>query len=232
MDLKWKDAFVTLGPSLLQGVVVVLQATFFGFILATIIGLLVAICRLSKHKPLRAIFVVLVEIIRGTPLLVQLFYIYYVIPILLDGLLKALGSGSANIQFSALSAGIAGLAINYGAYISEVFRSAILTIDTGQKESGLALGFTEQQVLRKIIIPQALRNSIPVLGNYLVMMIKDTSLLAVISVSELLLRTQTYASQTFETVESYTMLAVVYLILSLPLSHLMKMIENKFHIVR
>ncbi|KRM06022.1 polar amino acid ABC transporter inner membrane subunit [Liquorilactobacillus ghanensis DSM 18630] len=198
--------------------------------LANLIGLLVAICRLSKLKISRGIFVTLVEIIRGTPLLVQLFYIYYVIPLLLDGLFESLGMSNPNIQFSALAAGIAGLSINYGAYISEVFRSAILTIDRGQKESGLALGFSARQVLRKIVIPQALRNSIPVLGNYLVMMIKDTSLLAVISVSELLLRTQTYASQTFETIESYTILAVVYLILSLPLSHIMKLIEKKFHI--
>ncbi|MFT8458954.1 MAG: amino acid ABC transporter permease [Liquorilactobacillus ghanensis] len=230
MNLKWGDALHTLGPSLIQGVGVVLEATIISFLLANLIGLLVAICRLSKLKISRGIFVTLVEIIRGTPLLVQLFYIYYVIPLLLDGLFESLGMSNPNIQFSALAAGIAGLSINYGAYISEVFRSAILTIDRGQKESGLALGFSARQVLRKIVIPQALRNSIPVLGNYLVMMIKDTSLLAVISVSELLLRTQTYASQTFETIESYTILAVVYLILSLPLSHIMKLIEKKFHI--
>ncbi|MFT8393685.1 MAG: amino acid ABC transporter permease [Liquorilactobacillus ghanensis] len=230
MNLKWGDALHTLGPSLIQGVGVVLEATIISFLLANLIGLLVAICRLSKLKISRGIFVTLVEIIRGTPLLVQLFYIYYVVPLLLDGLFESLGMSNPNIQFSALAAGIAGLSINYGAYISEVFRSAILTIDRGQKESGLALGFSARQVLRKIVIPQALRNSIPVLGNYLVMMIKDTSLLAVISVSELLLRTQTYASQTFETIESYTILAVVYLILSLPLSHIMKLIEKKFHI--
>ncbi|MFT8726808.1 MAG: amino acid ABC transporter permease [Liquorilactobacillus ghanensis] len=230
MNLKWGDALHTLGPSLIQGVGVVLEATIISFLLANLIGLLVAICHLSKLKISRGIFVTLVEIIRGTPLLVQLFYIYYVVPLLLDGLFESLGMSNPNIQFSALAAGIAGLSINYGAYISEVFRSAILTIDRGQKESGLALGFSARQVLRKIVIPQALRNSIPVLGNYLVMMIKDTSLLAVISVSELLLRTQTYASQTFETIESYTILAVVYLILSLPLSHIMKLIEKKFHI--
>lgn len=229
MDLKWSEAIEGLGPSLLQGVVVVLQATIISFILATIVGLLIAMCRLSKWKVIRGIFVVFVEIVRGTPLLVQLFYIYYVVPLLLNHLLSS-GGTQPNIQFTALSAGIAGMTINYGAYISEVFRSAILAIDTGQKESGLALGFTQLQVLRKIVVPQALRNSIPVLGNYLVMMIKDTSLLAVISVSELLLRTQTYASQTFQTIESYTILAVVYLILSLPLAHVMKMIEKKFHV--
>ncbi|KRM96092.1 polar amino acid ABC transporter inner membrane subunit [Liquorilactobacillus aquaticus DSM 21051] len=229
MDLKWSEAIDGLGPSLLQGVVVVLQATIISFILAALVGLLIAMCRLSKWKVIRGVFVVFVEIIRGTPLLVQLFYIYYVVPLLLNHLLAS-GGTQPNIQFTALSAGIAGMTINYGAYISEVFRSAILSIDTGQKESGLALGFTQLQVLRKIVIPQALRNSIPVLGNYLVMMIKDTSLLAVISVSELLLRTQTYASQTFQTIESYTILAVVYLILSLPLAHIMKMIEKKFHV--
>ncbi|MFT9005744.1 MAG: amino acid ABC transporter permease [Liquorilactobacillus hordei] len=230
MNLNWTDAFNNLVPSLLQGVVVVLQTTISSFLIAVVVGLLVAICRLTQLKIIKAFFATLVEIVRGTPLLVQLFYIYYVVPLILDNILKSMGNSSANIQFSAVAAGIAGLSINYGAYISEVFRSAILSIDDGQKESGLALGFTYYQVLWKIIIPQAFANSIPVLGNYLVMMIKDTSLLAIISVSELLLRTQTYASQTFETIESYTILAGVYLLLSLPLSQLMKLLEKKMKV--
>ena len=99
-------------------------------------------------------------------------------------------------------------------------------MDPGQREAGLALGFSETQVLFKFIIPPAIRNSIPVFGNYLVMMIKDTSLLAMISVQELLLRAKTFASQTFLTVEAYTIVAVVYLLLSVPLSRLSVALES------
>lgn len=132
-----------------------------------------------------------------------------------------------NIQLEATTCGIIGFAINYGCYMSEVIRAAILSIDSGQREAGLALGFQEKQVMFYFIIPPALRNSVPVFGNYLVMMVKDTSLLAMITVQELLLRTKTFASQTFLTVEAYTILALVYLVLSLPLSHLSKILEQK-----
>jgi polar amino acid transport system permease protein len=135
----------------------------------------------------------------------------------------------SNVQFSAVTCGIVGFAINYGCYMSEVVRSAIVAIDPGQKEAGLALGFSEKQVMMHFIIPPALRNTIPVYGNYLVMMIKDTSLLAMISVQELLLRTKTFASQTFLTVEAYTMLALVYLMLSIPLSQLVRIVERKLN---
>jgi polar amino acid transport system permease protein len=132
-----------------------------------------------------------------------------------------------NFQLEASTCGIIGFAINYGCYMSEVIRSAILAIDSGQREAGLALGFSESQVLFHFIIPPALRNSVPVFGNYLVMLIKDTSLLAMISVQELLLRTKTFASQTFLTVEAYTILALVYLVLSIPLSQLSRIVERK-----
>ncbi len=229
MELRWGAVIDTLGPSLFEGTGVVFKVTLGSFLLAMIFGLFIAMGRISKLKILKFILSIFVEIIRGTPLLVQLFYIYYVVPILLN-LLFGLFGFETDVQFSAMQAGIAGLSINYGAYMSEVFRSAILSIDKGQEEAGKALGFTGVQVLFRIVIPQAFRNSIPVFGNYLVMMIKDTSLLAIISVSELLLRTQTYASQTFYTIESYTLLAVVYLVISIPLSQAMKLLEKKMSI--
>lgn len=226
MELHFKKAFDTLGPSLLGGIGIVIYITLVGFICALIVALLVAIGRLSKNKILSRTLAIVIELIRGTPLLVQFFYIYYVIPALLNGFLSMLGYDT-NIQIEAATCGIIGFAINYGCYMSEVIRSAILSIDSGQREAGLALGFSESQVLFFFIIPPALRNSVPVFGNYLVMLIKDTSLLAMISVQELLLRTKTYASQTFLTVESYTILALIYLLLSLPLSQLSKIVERK-----
>ena len=151
---------------------------------------------------------------------------YYVVPLLVS-IIVQIWSPGYQVRISSLVAGTIGLGVNYGCYISEVIRSSIVSIDGGQTEASLALGLTNKQALFRIIIPQALRNSIPVFGNYLVMMLKDTSLLAYVSVSELLLRTQSYASQSFLTIESYTILAGFYLILSLPLSQLVKIVEKK-----
>ncbi|WAJ24436.1 amino acid ABC transporter permease [Lacrimispora xylanolytica] len=226
MELNFAKAFGTLLPSLLGGVGIVLYITLAGFSLALIAALLIAIGRLSKHKLLGRSLGIIIELVRGTPLLVQLFYIYYVVPTLINGVLLAFGY-EANVQLRASTCGIIGFAVNYGCYMSEVIRSAILAIDPGQREAGLALGFSEKKVLFHFIIPPALRNSVPVFGNYLVMLIKDTSLLAMISVQELLLRTKTFASQTFLTVEAYTILALVYLMLSLPLSQLGGILERR-----
>ena len=226
MELNFRKAFETLGPSLIDGIGIVLYITLIGFLLSLICALLLAIGRLSKNKILGKVLAIFIELIRGTPLLVQFFYIYYVVPMLLNGIASVAGY-EANVQLKATTCGIIGFAINYGCYMSEVVRSAILAIDPGQREAGLALGFNEKQVMLHFIIPPAIRNTIPVYGNCLVMMIKDTSLLAMISVQELLLRTKTFASQTFLTVEAYTILALVYLVLSIPLSQLTRVVEKK-----
>ena len=226
MVLDFSKTAALLIPSLLQGFSVVIQATIFGFLLATVLGMAIAIGRLSQIKVINGFLVFLLELIRGTPLLVQLVYIYYVVPLLLNLAASVLGF-KTDVQISSLTAGILGLGINYGCYMSEVIRASILAVDYGQTEAALALGLEKYQALFRIIMPQALRSIIPSLGNYLVMMVKDTSLLAYVAVNELLLRTQTFASQTFLTIESYTFLALAYLIISIPLSHLVKFIEKK-----
>jgi len=226
MEFNFARAFEKLGPSLLNGIGTVVYVTILGFLFAFIFAMILAVGTLSKNKLLVRILGVFIEIIRGTPLLVQFFYIYYVVPLLLNAIAGLFGLNT-NIQLEAITCGVMGFAINYGCYMTEVIRSAIVSIDLGQREAGLALGFTEKQVLFRFIIPPALRNSIPVFGNYLVMMIKDTSLLSMITVQELLLRTKTFASQTFLTVEAYTILALVYLVTSLPLSQLCKILERK-----
>ena len=128
----------------------------------------------------------------------------------------------------AVLAGIIGIAINYGTYISEVIRSAIVSIDNGQTEAALALAMTPRQAMFKIVIPQAFRNSIPVFGNYLVMLVKDTSLYGYIQLLDSFLY-KAYTSQTFLTIESYTILAVVYLIICIPLAWGVKVLEKKFN---
>lgn len=224
--LDFSTAFSDLLPVLTEGLLIALQATLSGFALAIILGFLIALGRISKSKVLNGILVVLLEIVRGTPLLVQLVYMYYVVPLLVS-LLVQLWSPGYQFSFSPFVAGTLGLGLNYGCYLSEVIRSSILGVDKGQNEAALALGYTRRQSMWSIIMPQASRASIPVLGNYLMMMIKDTSLLAFITVNELLLRTQSYASQTFLTIESYTLLAVAYLIISLPLAQIVRLLERR-----
>lgn len=226
-DLNFAKAATFLVPSLVSGLGVVIEATVLGFLLAIVLGMIIAIGRLSNVKAIRGFLYLFLEIVRGTPLLVQLVYIYYVVPLLIDLAAMLLFNYSTNMQISSLTAGILGLGINYSCYMSEVIRSSILAIDKGQTEAALVLGFGKYQALFRIVIPQAIRNVIPSLGNYLVMMVKDTSLLAYVAVNELLLRTQTFASQTFLTIESYTYLAIAYLIISIPLSQLVKYIEHK-----
>lgn len=226
MILHFSKAAELLIPSLFHGLGIVIEATLLGFLLATVLGMIIAIGRLSNIKIIRGVLYLLLEIIRGTPLLVQLVYIYYVVPLLLNLIAAAFGV-KTDVQIPSLTAGILGLGINYGCYMSEVVRASILSIDKGQTEAALVLGFGKYEALFRIVIPQALRSIIPSLGNYLVMMVKDTSLLAYVAVNELLLRTQNFASQTFLTIESYTFLAIAYLVISIPLSYVVKVIEQK-----
>ncbi|MEN6411374.1 MAG: amino acid ABC transporter permease [Veillonellales bacterium] len=227
-QLHFSKAAELLIPSLINGLGVVVQATIFGFLLATVLGLIIAIGRLSRIKAVQGCLYLFLELIRGTPLLVQLVYIYYVVPLLCNLLAEMFGY-KTDVQISSLTAGIFGLGINYGCYMSEVIRASILSIDQGQTEAALVLGFGKYQALLRIVMPQALRSIIPSLGNYLVMMVKDTSLLAYVAVNELLLRTQNFASQTFLTIESYSYLALAYLVISVPLSHLVKFIEYRLN---
>ena len=226
-NLDFATAFKDLSPELLTGMKTVLGATVCGFILALILGTLIALGRISKIKWLDRVLVVFLEIIRGTPLVVQLVYMYYVVPLILSLVVQFWIPGY-QINFDAFTAGTFALGINYGAYLSEVIRSAILAVDRGQMEAALALGYTNKQAMWSIVIPQAGRIALPTFGNYIIMMLKDTSLLAFITVYELLLRTQAYASQTFLTIESYTFLALAYLILSLPMAQVVRMLERRF----
>ena len=229
-SLNFGYSFEELLPSLLQGLGIVAQSVICGYALGFLLALLFAFARIGrKHKILSKMVLLLVELIRGTPLLVQLVYMYYAIPLIIQYLLHCAGI-DININITAMTAGIIGLGIHYGCYMSEVIRSAIESIDVGQREASLALGLSEKQALLLIVVPQALKNSLPVFGNYLIMIVKDTSLLSYVALPELLLRTKTFASQTFHTIEGYTILAGVYLLISIPLSLLVKFMEKKLRL--
>lgn len=227
-NLNFLKAIRELLPKLFgEAFVIVVLVTVIGFIFALIIGFIMALVRVSKYKALNGLVVVFQELIRGTPLLVQLVYVYYVVPLLIDIGAYFVGIDNFDFEISAVTAGIIGLGINYGTYISEVIRSAIISIDEGQTEAALALGLSHRQAMFRIVLPQAFKSSIPVFGNYLVMLVKDTSLMAYITAQEFLMTTKAYTSQTFLTIESYTILAGVYLVICIPLSLLVKVLERK-----
>lgn len=229
-NLNFSKAMVELLPKLLgEALHIVVITTIVGFLFAIVFGFILALGRVSKNKALNHIIIVFQEFIRGTPLLVQMVYIYYVMPLFIEIFAAIIGITDFKVSMGSMTAGIIGLGINYGTYISEVIRSAIISIDKGQKEAALALGFSNAQAMFRIVIPQAFRNSVPVFGNYLVMMVKDTSLMAYITAQEFLMTTKAYTAQTFLTIESYTILAGVYLVICIPLSFAIRILERRLN---
>lgn len=201
-------------PALFGALPVVVELALGAMAFALILGLLIALARISSSKTLRALAVFYVEIIRGTPLLVQLVYIFFVLP-------------SIGVNINPVPAGILGLGINYAAYLSEVFRSAILAVETGQTEAALSLGYTPVKALWRVVIPQSFVVSLGPVGNYFIAMFKDTALTSVIAVTEILKTANILNSETFQTTPIYTAAAIVYLIISLPLSRIVSVVERK-----
>lgn len=188
-------------PPLLKGALYTIGLCALASILAVLIGLVVCVSKMSGIKPLVAIASGYIDLIRGTPLLLQLFYIYYALP-------------DVGITLPAFLAGVLGLSINFGAYLAELFRSGIQSIDRGQSDAANAVGLSAWQRMRHIILPQALRNIYPGLANYGLVLIKDSSLVAVISVLELMRTGELLASSTFEAMKVYTLVALIYLAIS------------------
>lgn len=204
------QAYINILSYLPDGIFVTFEVTILSLLCTLPIGLLVGIGRLSRNRTINLMTSTYVEIIRGIPLLVQLFYIYY-----------ALG------KFSPLVSAIIAISFCYGAYMGEVFRAGILTVPKGQTEAARSLGFNRYQTMRYIIIPQALRAILPPIGNECIAMLKDTSLISILAVADLLRRGREYASQTFEYFETYTILALIYLIITLLLSKGVSIMEGK-----
>lgn len=225
-NLDFATAFHDLAPSLLDALWLVACLASLAFALALVLGMLIALGRLTNIRLLNRVLIAVVEIVRGTPLLVQLLYVYYVLPEIVSRI-GSLWIPDYHVNFSAFAASVLGLGINYGCYLSEVFRSSIQAIDKGQMEAAQALGYTSRQAMWHIVIPQSFLIALPTLGNYFNAMLKDTSLCAFITLGEIILTTQAYASQTFLTIESYTIAALIYLVISLPLGQAIRMLERR-----
>jgi polar amino acid transport system permease protein len=211
--MSW-DALTTYLEPLSEGAIWTLALFFASALLAVAVGLLVCFARMSGHAWLRALAKTYIEIVRGTPLLVQLFFIYYGLPEL-------------GIVMPGFPAGVLGLTINFGAYLAELFRGGIQSVDNGQFEASRALGLTRIQRLRVIVMPQALRTIFPALANYALVLVKDTSLVAVISVYELMRAGQMLAGATFRSLLVYSMVAAIYFLMCSMLSYAFRHIEKR-----
>jgi His/Glu/Gln/Arg/opine family amino acid ABC transporter permease subunit len=206
-------------PFLLEGAGRTIAVSLLSFALALAIGLLVGIARISRLLPLRALATPYVQFIRGTPLLLQLFFIYYVLPY-------------AGIVLSPFVSGVMGLTLNYSAYMAEVFRGGILAIPKGQWEAGLSTGMSRRLLLRRIILPQALRIVIPALGNFFVSIFKDSALVSVITMKDLMFSGQILAAATFKHIEIFAMVATIYFLISYPTAKLVEHVEKRLDVHR
>ena len=214
MATLWRDA-AEFAPILLKGAQVTVMVTITSLVLSTFLGLFWALLRTSHIKVLSWISATFVNTIRGIPILVQLFYIYFVLP-------------EIGIQLTAFQAGSIGLGIAYSAYMSEVFRAGIEAIDVGQIEAAHTIGMTRWLVMTRVVLPQAFRIALPPYGNNLIMLLKDSSQTSAITVAELSLESKLIAASTFKNTTVFTMGAIGYLIMSLPLIFLVARLEKRF----
>lgn len=197
-------------------------------VIGAALGLLLAICRISKSRILRFVSTAYVEFVRGTPLLVQLFIIYYG--------LQAVGirfpdipvmTAILDINFSDFMSGVITMGLNSAAYVCEIFRSGIQSVDKGQMEAGRSLGLSYGQTLQKIIVPQAIRNVLPALGNEFVVVIKESSIVSIIGIADLMYKANTVRGNTFQPFEPLLVAALVYFLLTFTLSKLLAYIEKR-----
>jgi polar amino acid transport system permease protein len=191
-------------PILLQGVWLTIVVTVCSLILSTLLGMVWALMRVSRLTTLQRLSAAIVNGIRGIPIIVQLFYIYFVMPEL-------------GVTLTALQAAIIGLGIAYSAYQAENFRAGIEAIDKGQVEASESIGMSWALMMRRVILPQAVKIILPPYGNIMIMMLKDSSQASTITVAELTMKGQLVASSTFKYTSVLTMVAILYLVMSVPL---------------
>src|SRR3954466_16053567 len=202
-------------PILLQGVWLTVVVTIGSLLLSTVLGLLWALMRVSGIRVLSGLSAGLINVIRGIPIIVLLFYLYFVMP-------------DFGVTLTALQASIIGLGIAYSAYQSENFRAGIEAIDHGQVEAAQSIGMGWWMMMRRVILPQAVTIILPPYGNIMIMMLKDSSQASTITVAALALQGKLIASSTFKNTSVFTLVALLYLCMSVPLIVLVSRLEKKF----
>ncbi|OXM13180.1 amino acid ABC transporter permease [Paenibacillus herberti] len=211
MNFSFLDDY---GSYFLNGAWVTLQLSFFGVLFGTLLGIVFALMRLSRVWIVRILATAYIEIIRGTPMLVQIFIIHF-------------GLTNFGINFSPFMSGVIALTINSAAYMAEVFRAGIQAIDKGQTEAARSLGMSRGQAMRLIVLPQAFRNMLPAIGNELIVIIKDSSLVSTIGIAELMYNARTVQSSTYIPLEPLLVAAGVYFVMTFTLSQLLNVLERR-----
>lgn len=199
---------------ILGGIWFTIVVSVASIVLATVLATLGALGRIATHPIPNAIAALYVSIVRGTPLIVQLFFVYFALP-------------QFGVVLPAIPSGIVALGFNYGAYMTEVFRAGIEAVPPGQREAARALGMTERAVMTRIVLPQALRIVIPAVGNEFIAMIKDSALVSLIGIQELLWRANTTGGREFRRLEALLIAAVMYWALTLIFSFLQERLERR-----
>lgn len=197
-----------------DGILVTFQVTLCSIFFSLVLGLITGLGRISRNRFINSVASIYVEVVRGIPLLVQLFYIYY-----------ALGRF---VRLPDMVAAVIAMSLCYGAYMGEVFRAGIESIHKGQTEAARSLGFNTAQTMRYVIVPQAWRTILPPVGNEFIALLKDTSLVSILAVADMLRRGREFAAESFAYFETYTVIALVYLIITLILSKLVSLLEERY----
>ena len=218
MQTDW-SVVLTFLPQLIAGAKITVQITVIGLLGGLILGTVAGLMRAYGGRVLNAIAFAYVELIRGTPIVVQVMFLYFAMPIL------------TGLRVDPMSAAVLAIIVNAGAYIAEIVRGAFLSISRGLTEAGLALGLPQWKVLVYILGPLAFRRLIPPLGNQFIVSLKDTSLFIVIGVGELTRTGQEIMASNFRAVEIWTAVAVIYLILTGTLTAILRLIENRMRIL-
>lgn len=206
--IKYKDFFIT-------GAGYTLLIAFITVVGGTILGTFLSLLKLSKYKVLRFISTTYIEIFRGTPILVQLYLIYYAIPQV------------SNVRFNPLTAAIVTLCLNSGAYVAELIRAGIMAVDKGQMEAARSLGMPLWKAMSIIIIPQAIKNILPALANEFIVIIKESSIASVIGVNELMYKTDTVRGNSFRSMEALLIAAMIYFVMTFTLSKIVAYFERR-----
>ena len=206
-----------------QGIENTLIIALMSVVIGTLLGTLMAIARMSKFLPLRWVATVYIEFIRGTPLMVQLMFIFYGLPMI--------GVTFPDIpaipNFSRFAAGVIAMGMNSTAYVAEVIRSGIQAVDPGQMEAARSIGLRYGQAMKMVILPQAVRNILPALGNEFVTVIKESSIVSVIGVADLMFRTNDVIAVTYRTMECLAVAAIIYFVMTFFFSRLISFLERR-----
>lgn len=211
MDFSFLSQYSSL---FLEGAKLTLLLAFFTVLFGSIIGLLLSLMRLSTSKILKTISAIYVEFIRGTPMLVQIFIIYYSLP-------------SIGIELPDITAGILALSINSGAYVAEIIRAGIQAVDKGQMEASRSLGMNYVQTMFHIIIPQAFKNILPALGNEFIVVIKESSIVSMIGLHDLMYNANIIRGNIFRPFEPLLVAALIYFVMTFTLSKLLGLLERR-----